>query len=199
MKVEMRFLPEVYVGCEVCEGARYNSETLSVCYKGKNIAQVLGMTMAEARDFFRAVPPLARGLDVLCDLGLGYLTLGQASPSLSGGEAQRIKLAAEFIKAGGGSTLYILDEPSSGLHIADVARLMDLIHALVDRGDTVLIIEHNLEVIKEADWIIDLGPEGGQDGGSLLFQGPPSGLLNEKTHTAQALREFVRTRSPHGV
>ncbi len=193
LRVEMKFLPEVYVPCEVCRGDRYDEETLSVRYKGKNIAQVLGMTMAEAREFFRAVPSLAKGLGVLCDLGLYYLTLGQASPSLSGGEAQRIKLAAEFVKGGVGNTLYILDEPSTGLHIADVTRLMDLVHALVDRGDTVLVIEHNLEVIKEADWIIDLGPEGGDDGGCLLFQGPPSGLIKEDTYTARALRDFIQS------
>ncbi len=191
LKVEMRFLPEVYVTCEVCEGRRYNPETLSVRYRGKNIAQVLEMTIAEAMDFFGAVPSLARGLGVLCDLGLGYLTLGQASPSLSGGEAQRIKLASEFVKAGWGSTLYILDEPSTGLHMMDVARLMRLIHALVDRGDTVLIIEHNLDVIKEADWIVDLGPGGGEAGGRVLFQGPIGRLITENTPTAGALRKFT--------
>ncbi len=192
LKVEMKFLPEVYIPCEVCSGNRYNEDTLSVHYKGRNIAQVLDMTMEEAREFFKAVPPLARALEVLCRLGLGYLTLGQASPSLSGGEAQRIKLAAEFIKAGRGKTLYILDEPSTGLHMADVARLMELIQALVDRGDTVLIIEHNLEVIKQVDWVIDLGPDGGDAGGRLLFQGPIDGLLERETYTAQALRDFLK-------
>ena len=193
MKVEMRFLPEVYVTCEACGGRRYNQETLSVRYKGKDISQVLDMTIDEAREFFGAIPSLARGLGVLRDLGLGYLTLGQASPSLSGGEAQRIKLAAEFIKAAAGRTLYILDEPTTGLHAADVARLMGLLHALVDRGNTVLIIEHNLDVIKEADWIVDLGPGGGDRGGEVLFQGVPAQLVKSRTPTARALREFTRS------
>ncbi len=192
LKVEMKFLPGVYIPCEVCGGNRYNEQTLSIRYKGRNIAQVLDMTMEEAREFFKAVPALARGLEVLCGLGLGYLTLGQASPSLSGGEAQRIKLAAEFIRGRRGKTLYILDEPSTGLHMADVARLMKLIQALVERGDTVLIIEHNLEVIKQVDWVIDLGPEGGDAGGHLLFQGPVHRLLNKDTHTARALKEFLQ-------
>ncbi len=192
LKVEMKFLPEVYMTCEVCGGARYNEETLKVRYRGKNIAEVLEMTMAEAKDFFAQVPSLAEPLGVLCDLGLDYLTLGQPSPTLSGGEAQRIKLAAEFIKGKRGGTLFILDEPTTGLHMADVAKLLKLLHNLVDRGDTVVVIEHNLDVIKEADWIIDLGPEGGEKGGELIFQGPPHELLKVDTYTAQALREFLR-------
>ncbi len=192
LKVEMKFLPEVYMTCEVCGGARYNEETLQVRYRGKNIAEVLEMTISEAKDFFARVSSLAEPLGLLCDLGLDYLTLGQPSPTLSGGEAQRVKLAAEFIKGKRGGTLFILDEPTTGLHIADVAKLLKLLHSLVDRGDTVVVIEHNLDVIKEADWIIDLGPEGGNKGGELLFQGPPDGLLKTNTNTAQALREFLK-------
>ena len=194
LRVEMKFLPEVYVTCEACGGARYNEETLSCRYKGKNIAEVLAMTMEEARDFFRAVPGLYEPLNLLCEIGLDYLTLGQPSPTLSGGEAQRIKLAAEFIKGKRGGSLFILDEPTTGLHLADVAKLMRLFHALVERGDTVLVIEHNLDVIKEADWVIDLGPEGGEAGGEVLFSGPPEALLNEETHTARALKEFLARR-----
>ena len=190
-RVEMKFLPEVYQTCEVCGGARYNEETLSVRWRGKNIAEVLSMTMAEAREFFAAVPEVARPLEVLCELGLDYLTLGQPSPTLSGGEAQRIKLATEFVKGRRGGTLYILDEPSTGLHIADVEKLMRLLHGLVDRGNTVVVIEHNLEVIKEADWIVDLGPEGGPEGGELLYEGPPEGLLRLDTPTACALKEYL--------
>ena len=190
-RVEMKFLPEVYQTCEVCGGARYNEETLSVRWRGKNIAEVLSMTMAEAREFFAAVPEVARPLEVLCELGLDYLTLGQPSPTLSGGEAQRIKLASEFVKGRRGGTLYILDEPSTGLHIADVEKLMRLLHGLVDRGNTVVVIEHNLEVIKEADWIVDLGPEGGPEGGELLYEGPPEGLLRLDTPTACALKEYL--------
>ncbi len=192
LKVEMKFLPEVYMTCEICNGARYNQETLSIRYRGKTIAEILEMTMAEAKEFFVRVPNLYEALKLLCDLGLDYLTLGQPSPTLSGGEAQRIKLASEFIKGRQGATLFILDEPTTGLHIADVAKLMKLFHALVDRGNTVVVIEHNLEVIKEADWIIDLGPEGGEKGGEVLFQGPPEALLKTGTYTAKALRQFLQ-------
>ncbi|OAG26780.1 excinuclease ABC subunit UvrA [Thermodesulfatator autotrophicus] len=192
LKVEMKFLPEVYMPCGVCRGARYNEETLTVRYKGKNIAEVLSMTMAEAYEFFKAVPSLAKPLKTLCDLGLDYLTLGQPSPSLSGGEAQRIKLASEFIKGKRGGTLFILDEPSTGLHPADVKKLLNLFHGLVEKGNTVLVIEHNLEIIKEADWVIDLGPEGGPEGGEILYAGPVEGLLATDTHTACALRDFFK-------
>ena len=190
VRVEMKFLPEVYVPCALCHGARYNEETLTVRYRGKNIAQVLQMTMAEARDFFRRVSRLFKALDLLCALGLDYLTLGQPSPTLSGGEAQRVKLASEFLK-GKGSTLFILDEPTTGLHMFDVSKLLHLLQALVERNNTVVVIEHNLEVIKEADWVVDLGPEGGADGGEVLFQGPPQELLQENTYTARALRDFL--------
>ncbi|WP_456432310.1 excinuclease ABC subunit UvrA [Thermosulfuriphilus sp.] len=192
IRVEMRFLPEIYIPCEACNGTRYSPETLSVRYKGKTIAEVLSLTVEEAADFFAAVPSLAHKLKVLKELGLGYLTLGQASPSLSGGEAQRLKLAQEFVKRSSGGTLIILDEPTTGLHLADIAALMDLIHHLVDRGDTVIIIEHNLEVIKEADWIVDLGPSGGRKGGEVLFQGPPSELIYKETPTARFLRRYLR-------
>jgi len=187
----MKFLPEVYQVCEVCGGARFNEETLNIRYKGKNIAEVLAMTFEEARDFFSAVPQVRRPLEILCDLGLDYLTLGQPSPTLSGGEAQRVKLATEFVKGGRGGTLFVLDEPSSGLHIADVQKLMRLLHGLVDQGNTVVVIEHNLEVIKEADWIVDLGPEGGEAGGQVLYEGPPEGLLALETPTAEALRRYL--------
>ncbi len=191
LRVEMKFLPEVYVTCEMCGGKRYNEETLLVRYRGKTIADVLAMTMAEAREFFARVPSLAEPLEVLCNLGLDYLTLGQPSPTLSGGEAQRIKLAAEFIKGRRPGTIFILDEPTTGLHLADVAKLLELLHNLVERGHTVVVIEHHLDVIKEADWIIDLGPGGGPKGGELLFQGSPEELLAQNTPTAQALREFL--------
>ncbi len=195
LRVEMKFLPEVYVTCAVCGGARYNEETLSVRYRGKNIAEVLAMTMVEAKEFFARVPELAESLGVLCDLGLDYLTLGQPSPTLSGGEAQRIKLAAEFIKGRRAGTLFILDEPTTGLHLADVAKLLKLLHNLVERGHTVVVIEHHLDVIKEADWIIDLGPGGGPQGGKLLFQGPPEVLLKQDTPTAKALRDFLSPKN----
>jgi len=149
------------------------------------------MTMEEALEFFRAVPKLAEPLKLLCEIGLDYLTLGQPSPTLSGGEAQRLKLAAEFLKGKRGGSLFILDEPTTGLHIADIRKLLGLFHRLVERGDTVLVIEHNLDVIKEADWVIDLGPEGGEAGGRLLFSGPPEELLQKDTYTAKALREFL--------
>jgi len=191
LKVEMKFLPEVYVTCEACRGARYNEETLSVRYRGKTIAEVLAMTMEEARDFFKNIPSLAEPLGLLCEIGLDYLTLGQPSPTLSGGEAQRLKLASEFVKGKRGGSLFILDEPTTGLHMADVKKLLKLFRFLVERGDTVLVIEHNLDVVKEADWIIDLGPEGGDHGGELLFSGPPKALLAQKTYTSQALKKFL--------
>ncbi len=192
LKVEMRFLPQVFISCEQCAGRRYNPETLSVKYKGKNIAQILEMTFSEAEEFFSTVPGIKRALRVINDLGLGYLRLGQPSPTLSGGEAQRIKLAKSFIKNSGGNTVYLLDEPTTGLHMADIKKLLYLFHMLVERGDTIIVIEHNLEVIKEADWIIDLGPEGGANGGHLLFQGPPDELVDyKKSFTGKFLGEFV--------
>ncbi len=192
IKVEMEFLPDVYVTCEECDGKRYNEETLSVRYKGKTIHDVLQMTFAEGLQFFGAIPAIRRILELLVEIGLGYLTFGQPSPGLSGGEAQRIKLVKELSSPSVG-TLYVLDEPTTGLHMADVQRLLGILQRLVSRGDTVVIIEHNLEVIKEADWIIDLGPEGGKEGGYLLFEGPPTDLLKcERSYTAQALRRYLR-------
>jgi len=176
--IEMNFLPDIYVTCEACQGKRFNRETLEIRYKGKNIAEVLDMSVREALDFFDAVPSIKRKLQVLNDIGLGYLRLGQPSPSLSGGEAQRIKLAAELAKRDTGRSLYILDEPTTGLHFEDIRMLMDILNRLVDRGNTVVIIEHNLDVIKLADHIIELGPEGGEGGGRILFEGTPEEMVS---------------------
>jgi len=173
IKVEMQFLPDVYVRCEECKGKRYNRETLEIKYKGKTIADVLDMTVEEALQFFRNIEPIRRKLQTLYDVGLGYIRLGQPATTLSGGEAQRVKLATELSRKATGRTLYILDEPTTGLHFADVEKLLNILHRLVDKGNTVLIIEHNLEVIKTADWIIDLGPEGGDEGGYIIAEGPP--------------------------
>lgn len=165
----MHFLPDVYVECESCRGTRYNPETLQVQFKGKNIAEILSMTVEEARGFFSAFPRIKRVLDVLYDVGLGYITLGQSAPTLSGGESQRIKLAFDLAKRSTGKTLYILDEPTTGLHFSDVQKLLDILDALVEKGNSVLIIEHNLDIIANADAIIDIGPEGGDRGGHLVF------------------------------
>ena len=173
IKIEMHFLPDVYVPCEVCKGKRYNRETLEVRYKGKNIAEVLEMTIEDATEFFRNIPRIHRKLQTLMDVGLGYMKLGQPATTLSGGEAQRVKLAAELHRRSNGKTLYILDEPTTGLHMHDIARLLEVLHRLVDAGDTVLVIEHNLDVIKTADYIIDLGPEGGSGGGTIVATGTP--------------------------
>jgi excinuclease ABC subunit A len=195
IKMEMSFLPDVYVDCETCNGLRFNEETLAVTYGGRSIGQVLMMTVEEAADFFHQVPNVARPLRLLTDIGLGYLTLGQGSNTLSGGEAQRIKLAYELGKESRGSTVYVLDEPTTGLHFADIDRLIDVLHRLVDRGNTVLTIEHNLDIIKDADWIIDLGPEGGEAGGEVVAMGPPQEILDApRSHTAQFLRRFLNGR-----
>jgi excinuclease ABC subunit A len=195
-KIEMNFLPDVYVDCETCNGRRYNRETLEIYYKGKNISDVLNMSVSEAHEFFDSVPAINRILGTLVDVGLGYLRLGQPSTTLSGGEAQRIKLARELAKVGTGDTLYVLDEPTTGLHFQDVRMLVDVVQQLVDKGNTVIVIEHNLDLIKAADWIIDLGPEGGAEGGEILAEGTPEEIANiEKSYTGQYLKEeFLRER-----
>ena len=175
IKIEMNFLPDVYVPCEVCHGARYNRETLEVHYKGKTIAEVLDMPIEEAVDFFEAIPAIARHLRTLVDVGLGYVRLGQPAPTLSGGEAQRVKLASELQKRSTGRTIYVLDEPTTGLHFEDIRKLLVVLQRLVDQGNSVIVIEHNLDVIKTADWLIDLGPEGGNRGGLLVAEGHARG------------------------
>ncbi|MGD2268918.1 MAG: excinuclease ABC subunit UvrA [Desulfobacterales bacterium] len=194
-KVTMSFLPDVYVPCELCRGSRFNKETLSVRYKGKSIAEVLELTFAEAATFFAAVPAIRRAVQFVCDIGLGYLQLGQPSPTLSGGEAQRIKLARQLVKPSKSLTFYILDEPTTGLHVSDIQRLLDVLQVLVDQGNTIAVIEHNMEVIKEADYIIDLGPEGGDDGGYIVATGSPAELLSQtgKSHTARYLNKYLTT------
>ncbi len=193
-KVEMSFLPDVYVPCDVCQGRRYNKETLAVQYKGKSISDVLEMTFAEATRFFAAIPSIKRAVQFVCDVGLGYLCLGQPSPTLSGGEAQRIKLAQQLVRPSNGHTLYILDEPTTGLHLADVQLLINVLQALVDEGNTVAVIEHNMEIIKEADYIIDLGPEGGDGGGLLVASGSPKELLkfSKASHTARCFNDYLK-------
>ena len=192
IKIEMNFLPDVYVPCEVCGGARYNRETLEVRYKGKNIAEVLDMPISEATEFFEPITSIHRYLQTLCDVGLGYVRLGQAATTLSGGEAQRVKLAAELQKRSNGRTIYILDEPTTGLHFEDIRKLMLVLNGLVDKGNTVLVIEHNLDVIKCADWIIDMGPEGGSGGGTVVAEGTPEDVAKVKgSYTGQFLAELV--------
>jgi excinuclease ABC subunit A len=194
LKVEMQFLPDVFVPCDVCKGKRYNRETLEVKYKGKNIAEVLEMPVAEAVEFFANFPKIHSRLKVLDDVGLGYITLGQAATTLSGGEAQRIKLGSELARRGTGNTLYILDEPTTGLHFDDVKKLLDVLHRLVDAGNTVIVIEHNLDVVKTADWIIDLGPEGGEHGGRVIVTGPPEEVAKywKESYTGKFLREMLK-------
>jgi len=192
IKIEMHFLPDVYVPCEVCKGARYNRETLEVHYKGKTIAQVLDMVVDEAVEFFQNIPKIHRRLQTLQDVGLGYMRLGQPATTLSGGEAQRVKLATELSRRSTGRTIYILDEPTTGLHIADVHRLIDILHRLTDGGNTVVVIEHNLDVIKTADYIIDLGPEGGERGGMIVAQGTPEEVARTKgSYTGEFLRQIL--------
>ncbi|MCK4633184.1 MAG: excinuclease ABC subunit UvrA, partial [candidate division Zixibacteria bacterium] len=173
IKIEMHFLPNVYVPCEVCKGKRYNRETLEVTYKGKNIADILDMTVEESLSFFENIPRIKNKLLTLANVGLGYIHLGQQATTLSGGEAQRVKLGAELSKVATGRTLYILDEPTTGLHFEDIRMLLKVLNELVDRGNSVLVIEHNLDVIKTADWVIDIGPEGGDDGGKIIATGTP--------------------------
>jgi excinuclease ABC subunit A len=193
IKVEMHFLPDVYVPCDVCHGQRYNRETLEVQWKGKHIADVLGMTVEEARSFFQDVPSIARKLQTLLDVGLGYIRIGQSATTLSGGEAQRVKLALELSKRDTGRTLYILDEPTTGLHFADVELLLKVLHQLRDAGNTIVVIEHNLDVIKTADWIIDMGPEGGSGGGQVVATGTPEQVAQHAgSHTGRYLASYLR-------
>lgn len=192
-KIEMHFLPDVYVACDVCKGKRFNRETLEVKYKGKSIADVLDMTVDEAFDFFDSIPSIKNRLDLLRKVGLGYIHLGQPATTLSGGEAQRIKLSKELSKRATGKTLYILDEPTTGLHFEDINRLLKVLQTLVDQGNTVVVIEHNLDVIKVADYIVDLGPEGGDGGGRIVAQGTPEEVAkSEKSYTAKYLREKLK-------
>ena len=193
LKIEMHFLSDIYVPCEVCKGKRYNKETLEVKYKGKSISDVLDMTVEEALEFFDKIPRIKSKIQTLYDVGLGYIKLGQPSTTLSGGEAQRVKLATELSKKATGKTLYILDEPTTGLHIADVHRLVDILQRLVDTGNTIIVIEHNLDLIKTCDHIIDLGPEGGKAGGQLLVCGTPEEVAQSgKGYTSGFLKEELK-------
>lgn len=192
VRIEMNFLPDIYVPCEICNGKRYNRETLEVKYKGKNISDVLDMTVEEALEFFSNLPRIKSKIQTLADVGLGYIKLGQPSTTLSGGEAQRVKLATELSKKATGKTLYILDEPTTGLHIADVHKLTDILQRLVDTGNTILVIEHNLDLIKTADHIIDLGPEGGEKGGEVIAIGTPEQIVkNERSYTGKFLKKYL--------
>jgi excinuclease ABC subunit A len=189
----MHFLPDVYVPCEVCKGKRYNRETLEVRFRGKSIADVLDMTVAEAVEFFKNIPSIARKLQTLYDVGLGYIHLGQQATTLSGGEAQRVKLSSELGRVATGQTLYILDEPTTGLHFADIRMLLTVLSELVDKGNTVVVIEHNLDVIKCADWVIDLGPEGGEEGGRIIATGPPEEITKVSlSYTGKYLKSALR-------
>jgi excinuclease ABC subunit A len=193
IKIEMQFLPDVYVTCDVCNGKRYNREALEIHYKGRSIADVLDMTIEEALDFFNAVPQIRAKLQTLNDVGLGYMRLGQPATTLSGGEAQRVKLATELSRRATGKTVYLLDEPTTGLHFADVEKLLQVLHRLVDTGNTVIVIEHNLDVIKTADWIIDLGPEGGARGGQVVVSGTPEKVARSKrSATGEYLARVLR-------
>ncbi|HJG85291.1 MAG TPA: excinuclease ABC subunit UvrA, partial [Weissella thailandensis] len=201
IKIEMNFLPDVYVTCEVCGGTRYNSETLEVTYRGLTIADILNLTAEQAVDFFAAIPKIRRKLQTMVDVGLGYVKLGQSATTLSGGEAQRMKLASELQRRSTGKTFYILDEPTTGLHVADISRLLEVLQRLVDGGNSVLIIEHNLDVIKTADWLIDMGPEGGEGGGNILVTGTPEQIAaTSGSYTGQYLGPIMaRDRQRAGV
>jgi excinuclease ABC subunit A len=195
IKIEMHFLPDVYVTCDTCKGKRYNRETLEVKFRGKSIADVLDMTVDEGVEFFSAVPSIRDKLKVLKEVGLGYIHLGQQATTLSGGEAQRIKLSKELSRRATGRTLYILDEPTTGLHFEDVRKLLEVLHALVDQGNTVVVIEHNLEVIKTADWVLDLGPEGGEGGGRMIAEGTPEDIAAvAESHTGRFLAPLLNGR-----
>jgi len=200
IKVEMHFLPDVYVPCDLCKGKRYNRETLEITYKGKRISEVLDMTVEEGRQFFDAVPVLATKLQTLTEVGLSYIKLGQNATTLSGGEAQRVKLSRELSKRDTGKTLYILDEPTTGLHFYDIEQLLKVLHRLRDHGNTVVVIEHNLDVIKTADWIIDLGPEGGNKGGDVVAVGLPEDVAaNPESHTGRFLAAVLNRSEPAQV
>jgi excinuclease ABC subunit A len=191
----MHFLPDVYVVCDVCSGKRYNRETLEVRFKGMNVADILALTAEQARDVFAAIPSIRTIADTLNEVGLGYIRLGQPATTLSGGEAQRVKLAKELARRATGRTLYILDEPTTGLHFDDVKKLLGVLHALVEKGNTVVVIEHNLDVVKTADWVIDLGPEGGDRGGEIVAEGTPEGLAASRTsETGRFLAPLLRAR-----
>jgi excinuclease ABC subunit A len=193
LKVEMHFLPDIYVPCDVCHGERYNRETLDVRYRGRNVHEVLQMTVEQAAEFFSAVPAISRKLQTLLDVGLGYIKLGQSATTLSGGEAQRVKLSLELSKRDTGRTLYILDEPTTGLHFHDIDLLLRVLHRLRDHGNTVVVIEHNLDVIKTADWVIDLGPEGGDGGGRIIAEGTPEDVAKNKAScTGQYLKDVLQ-------
>jgi len=192
IKIEMHFLPDVYVTCEECKGKRYNREALEIHYKGKTISDVLQMTCEAALEFFSNIPAIARKLTTMVDVGLGYIALGQPATTLSGGEAQRVKLATELSRRPTGRTLYILDEPTTGLHMDDVKKLLGVLHALVDTGNSMIVIEHNLDVVKNADYIIDMGPEGGEAGGQIVATGTPEQIAKNKTsYTGQYLTNMI--------
>jgi excinuclease ABC subunit A len=200
LKIEMHFLPDVYVTCDVCHGQRYNRETLEVKFKGKSIADVLDMTVEDAVEFFKAVPPIREKMAMLAEVGLGYIKVGQQATTLSGGEAQRVKLAKELSRRATGQTLYILDEPTTGLHFEDVRKLLEVLHALVEQGNSVVVIEHNLEVIKTADWVLDLGPEGGDKGGEIVAEGTPEQVSREpRSYTGHYLRALLEGHTPEVV
>ncbi|MEN8658327.1 MAG: ATP-binding cassette domain-containing protein, partial [Marivita sp.] len=197
IKIEMHFLPDVYVTCETCKGARYNRETLEIKFKGKSIADVLDMTVEDAQDFFKAVPSIREKMDALVRVGLGYIKVGQQATTLSGGEAQRVKLSKELAKRSTGRTLYILDEPTTGLHFEDVRKLLEVLHELVDQGNSVIVIEHNLDVIKTADWLIDIGPEGGDGGGQIVATGTPEEVADvPASHTGHYLKPMLSAKKP---
>ena len=195
IKIEMHFLPDVYVTCETCKGKRYNRETLEIKFKGKSIADVLDMTVEDAQEFFKAVPSIREKMDALMQVGLGYIKVGQQATTLSGGEAQRVKLSKELARRSTGRTLYILDEPTTGLHFEDVRKLLEVLHELVEQGNTVVVIEHNLDVIKTADWIIDIGPEGGDGGGQIVAVGTPEDVAEVgRSHTGRYLKPMLAKR-----
>jgi excinuclease ABC subunit A len=199
IKIEMHFLPDVYVTCDVCKGKRYDRETLEVRYRDRSIADVLDMTVEEAAELFKAVPSIRDKMKTLARVGLGYVKVGQQATTLSGGEAQRVKLSKELSRRSTGRTLYILDEPTTGLHFHDVKKLLEVLHELVEQGNSVVVIEHNLEVVKTADWVIDMGPEGGDGGGRIVAQGPPEAILREPaSHTGKYLKDVLERR-PSGA